>query len=110
MTIAPMNPNAASADVSQAVGGEVRAWMARRQFKQRDLSELLDVPQSSVSARLNGRIAFTINELATIASWFEITLGELLGSDVVDVKKPRTRVEHGAGSLPQLDSNQQPFD
>ena len=84
--------------------------MGRRGYRQRHLADFLAVSQASVSAKLAGKTPFLIGELSAIASWFEITLGELLGSEVVDTKRPRTHEEYGADELPRLDSNQQPFD
>ena len=77
------------------------------------LAAALGVSQSGISHRLRARVAFTLEELATIAGWLDITLAELFGPVVLQARRsPRTdMVGAGAsGSLPRLDSNQQPFD
>ena len=77
------------------------------------LAAALGVSQSGISHRLRARVAFTLEELATIAEVFDITLAELLGPVILQARRsPHTdMVGAGAsGSLPRLDSNQQPFD
>ena len=77
------------------------------------LAAALGVSQSGISHRLRARVAFTLEELATIAGWLDITLAELFGPVVLQARRsPRAdMVGAGAsGSLPRLDSNQQPFD
>ncbi|MGO1662587.1 MAG: helix-turn-helix domain-containing protein [Micrococcaceae bacterium] len=100
-----------SLTTSQLVGAEVRAWMARLGFRQKDVAQLLNLAQPGVSARLKGHVAFNVEELATISQGFGISLGELLGSSLVNEKSPRPATrDEGLGELPRLDSNQQPFD
>ncbi|MGP9584997.1 helix-turn-helix domain-containing protein [Micrococcaceae sp. AOP34-BR2-30] len=109
MTI--INEDHRTRTTSQVVGGEVRAWMARLGIRQKDLAELLGVAQPRVSARLRGDVTFDIEELVLIAQHFGVSLGELLGSSLVNEKGPRPAVrDEGLGELPRLDSNQQPFD
>ena len=86
--------------------------MGRRNVRQRQIAELLNLSQASVSAKLAGKTPFIISELAIISSWFDITLGELLGSGVLNAKNPRLHKEDGdpAYKLPHLDLNQEPFD
>ncbi|HAG58079.1 MAG TPA: hypothetical protein DEP82_20425 [Arthrobacter bacterium] len=112
MTIEAASPQTATDSLNARVGAEVRAWMARRGFRQRHLAEALDIPQSSVSLRLNGRHPFTFEELAIIATTFEISIAELLGHGLLDTKNPRPHVEDGdsGAKLLLLDLNQQPFD
>ena len=99
-------------DFNSMVAAEVRAWLARSGKRQADLAAALGVSQSGISHRLRARVAFTLEELATIAEVFDITLAELLGPVILQARRsPHTdMVGAGAsGSLPRLDSNQQPF-
>ncbi|WP_372972013.1 helix-turn-helix domain-containing protein [Micrococcus luteus] len=100
-------------DFNSMVAAEVRAWLARSGKRQADLAAALGVSQSGISHRLRARVAFTLEELATIAEVFDITLAELLGPVILQARRsPRTDMV-GAGAsarLPRLDSNQQPFD
>ena len=57
-------------------------------------------------------MAFTLEELATIAEVFDITLAELLGPVILQARRSPHTDMVGAGAsarLPRLDSNQQPF-
>ncbi|WP_101574915.1 helix-turn-helix transcriptional regulator [Brevibacterium sp. 239c] len=73
---------------NQRVGLEVRAWMVRKQLKQADLAQILGFAQKNVSNRLRGQMPFRIDELMTIASYMDITLGQLLGEEIVNEKNP----------------------
>ncbi|WP_144879739.1 helix-turn-helix domain-containing protein, partial [Micrococcus luteus] len=77
------------------------------------LAAALGVSQSGISHRLRARVAFTLEELATIAEVFDITLAELLGPVILQARRSPHTDMVGAGAsarLPRLDSNQQPFD
>lgn len=63
---------------AQAVPGNVRAEMARRRVTQAQLAEALGKTQQAVSARLNGRVAFDVNELHTVAEVLDIDVTDLL--------------------------------
>ncbi|WP_442867695.1 helix-turn-helix domain-containing protein [Citricoccus sp. NR2] len=90
---------------------EVKAWMARLGYRQADIAQLLGIAQGQVSARLRGRIQFTLEQLMIIAAEFEISLGDLLGERIINEKRPRpAKRDEGFQELPRLDSNQQPFD
>ncbi|MGO2943989.1 MAG: helix-turn-helix domain-containing protein [Brevibacterium aurantiacum] len=69
------------------VSSEVRAWLARRGFRQVWLSDLLGVGQSAISKRLRGVLPFTAPELMMIANALDVSLAELLG-DLVNEKNP----------------------
>ncbi|WP_437367532.1 helix-turn-helix domain-containing protein [Micrococcus luteus] len=76
------------------------------------LAAALGVSQSGISHRLRARVAFTLEELATIAEVFDITLAELLGPVILQARRSPHTDMVGAGAsarLPRLDSNQQPF-
>jgi transcriptional regulator with XRE-family HTH domain len=111
MTTTPHTARSTAA-VNNEVGAEVRAWMGRLGFRQKHLAEVLDVSQTAISQRLNGKVTFGIDELQIISTWFGITLGDLLGSGVLNAKNPRPHVEDGesGAELLLLDLNQQPFD
>ena len=66
-----MSPN-------EVVAAEIRAEMARRQCRQADLTQVLGVSQSGVSARLAGRIPLSVTDLVLIAHWLEIDPARLL--------------------------------
>ena len=100
-------------DFNSMVAAEVRAWLARSGKRQADLAAALGVSQSGISPRLRARVAFTLEELATIAEVFDITLAELLGPVILQARRSPHTDMVGAGAsarLPRLDSNQQPFD
>ena len=71
-----------------ALAAEVRAWMGRRQITQTKLGEILGVPQASIYRRLKGEISFSFNELLIIASYFGITVAELVGPALLNAKSP----------------------
>lgn len=99
-------------DFNSMVAAEVRAWLARSGKRQADLAAALGVSQSGISHRLRARVAFTLEELATIAEVFDITLAELLGPVILQARRSPHTDMVGAGAsarLPRLDSNQQPF-
>lgn len=59
-------------------GANVRAEIARRGVTQAAISEAIGVSQSQFSKRLQGRIAFDINELASIAHVLDVPLTDLI--------------------------------
>ena len=60
------------------VAANTRAEMARRKIRQRHIAEYLGMTQQSVSARLSGRVAFTVDELAAIARLLGVDPATLL--------------------------------
>ena len=52
--------------------------MARRASSQASLGEGLGLSQASVSLRLNGKVAFSIDELARAAGLFGVSLETLV--------------------------------
>jgi len=65
---------------AQTVPGNVRAEMARRRITQATIASALGKTQQAVSARLNGKVAFDVDELATVAG--------VLGVDPADLLTP----------------------
>lgn len=64
-------------------GANVRAEMARRAISQASLGEALGLSQASVSLRLNGKVAFSIDELARAAGLFGVSLETLVAGVAV---------------------------
>ena len=56
------------------VAREVRAAIAREGYTQKQLSEVIGVNQSGVSARFRGRVEFTLSELEAVANWLNISV------------------------------------
>ena len=52
--------------------------MARSRRTQGDLAEALGVSQPQVSARLAGRVDWSIDELAAVSTWLDVPLSELI--------------------------------
>lgn len=63
----------------QRVPANIRAEVARRGLRQKDLAEMLGMSQASVSARLHGRVEFRLSEIEVLASIWGISLSYLLG-------------------------------
>lgn len=89
---------------ARRVGGAVRALMARHQVKQVELATVLGVNQSGISYRLSGRTPFDVNELATIARLFGMTVADL----VQDAEQPRSDDPDRGQLYARRDSNPQP--
>ncbi|RTE49611.1 helix-turn-helix transcriptional regulator [Actinobaculum sp. 352] len=66
--------------LDQAIAAEVRAEFARqRQTKSlTELSSLLHVHRTNLSARVSGRTAFTAGELKKVADYLQTTPDELI--------------------------------
>jgi transcriptional regulator with XRE-family HTH domain len=56
-----------SNEVRDTIAAEIRAEMARKQKTQYDLADVLGIPQSAVSLRLNGKRPFRAEELPIVA-------------------------------------------
>jgi transcriptional regulator with XRE-family HTH domain len=63
---------------SQVVAENVRAEMARQGHTQMELAEVLSLPQSSISVRLAGRRAFSVDELQLVADFLAVSVPSLL--------------------------------
>lgn len=63
---------------AELTGANVRAEMARRKVSQVTVAAHLGLSQTVVSARLNGRVAFDINELTAIAELLDVALDAFL--------------------------------
>lgn len=63
--------------MSVVVYPELMAEMARNGHTQGTLAELLNLPQSGISARLNGKIEFSKSEIDKICAFYNRTYEEL---------------------------------
>lgn len=64
---------------SQRVAANVRAELGRHRRSQADLGQALGRSQPYVSRRLNGQVAFGVDEVERIADWLRVPVGSLLG-------------------------------
>lgn len=65
---------------SATVGATVRAELARRNIKQRQLAEVLGIAQTQISRRLAGDVAFNVDELAVVATFLGMSVSDLVGT------------------------------
>lgn len=93
-------PDAAPAPIPYRaiVAAEVRAELARARVPAASLAAVLGIAQPNVSRRLNGHIAFTVDEIAAVAAALRVPPAAFL-PDPATVP---------AWRLPHLDSNQEP--
>lgn len=63
---------------AQRIGANVRAEMARRGISQVAIASKLGLPQTSVSKRLRGEVAFNVDELTAVADHLGVPLAALL--------------------------------
>lgn len=68
----------------EIVATEIRALLGRHQRTQTDLAGLLNISQSQMSKRLRGVIPFDIDELASVAHYFGVSVGSLFGETTVN--------------------------
>lgn len=61
------------------VSDEVRAEMARQKMSVKELAERLQMPRTTLSARLNGRAPFTVDELTVAGRALGVSAAELMG-------------------------------
>lgn len=66
--------------LAQTVASEVRAEMARQRVTHRALAEHLNLPQPSVTRRLNGRTVFDIAELEKVAEFLGVPVTNFMPS------------------------------
>ena len=65
--------------LAEQVGSEVRGLCAKYHLRQRDLAELLNVSQGSVSLRFSGAQPFLLHEIEMLAEYFYTTPQVLMG-------------------------------
>lgn len=91
------------------VAAQVRAEMARRGLKQKDLAEVLGMTQQAVSPKHSGHRPYSQADLWTISDWLGIPFAELLGEAGREVH-PLDRPQPPTGSRRRArrDSNSRP--
>ena len=95
-------------DFERIVCENVRAEAARRGYNQSSLAKELGITQSAVGQRWRGNRAWPFDDLARVASIFEMTPWDLCTPPEYR-NGPKPKLE-AVDWLPRLDSNQQPFD
>lgn len=70
-----------SQTLTDRVASEVRAQMARIRMTQTALAAVLGLPQSAVSNRLRGKVAFSIDELEKVSAALGVHPAALLGGN-----------------------------
>lgn len=96
--------------VNRLVADEIRSWMARRRLHQAWLADVLGLSQAAISKKLRGDAPFSVTQLLQLAGALDLSLSELMGQSLVNEKVPVRKADEDHEKLPQLDSNQQPFD
>lgn len=66
-------------EFEKALMGEVKAWMGRRGVTQSQLAEVLGGTPSNMSKRLRGESRFPVRDLAAVAGFMGVSLGQLMG-------------------------------
>ena len=96
---------------NERVGIQIKTWLVRKRLRQSDLSSALSLSQGAVSQRLIGNQSFSMNDLIIASGLFEVTLGELLGPELLNEKGPSPAVrDEGLEECSPPDSNRQPTD
>lgn len=77
----------------QVIAGNVRATLGRKKSSQTALAKVLAKSQAAVSRRLNGELAFDMDELMLICEHYRVPLADLLdGIGTDDQGSPRIDV------------------
>lgn len=69
---------------AQTVPLKVRAAMSKAGLRQADLAGPLEISQQQVSARLNGKVDFTVRELEIVAETLGVELTTLIAGEPVE--------------------------
>ncbi len=64
-----------------AVASEVRALMGRFQVSQTALSQAIGIAQSGLSRRLRGDVPFDVDDIYTIAAYFDVPVTSIVADD-----------------------------
>jgi hypothetical protein len=73
------NPRSAQT-LSMVIADTIRAELARRRLKARDLAPALGLMVRAVERRLSGEVAFELDELPVVADFFGMRLSDLVQS------------------------------
>lgn len=79
-----------SQTLTDRVASEVRAQMARIRMTQTALAAVLGLPQSAVSNRLRGKVAFSVDELETVSAALGVHPAALFGGNGPSPSDPVT--------------------
>ncbi|MFW0110526.1 helix-turn-helix transcriptional regulator [Rothia sp. P13129] len=79
------------------VGREIKVWITRAGIKQKDLAQTLGLSSVSISEKLRGKTLFSLEDLIVTAGMLGITLGELLGENIINAKIPSTAMINNEG-------------
>ncbi|MGW6003528.1 helix-turn-helix transcriptional regulator [Oerskovia enterophila] len=71
-------PSEYGVPLSRVAAGAVRLESARRDISQEDLAELLGRSRSAISQRFTGKVAWSLDDLGTIAAAFSCPVDDLL--------------------------------
>lgn len=74
--------------VNQLVAREVKSAIGHADLRQKDLAQILGITTASISDKLKGKNAFSLEDLLVVAGALGLTLDELLGSSVTTAKVP----------------------
>lgn len=65
---------------TQTIAAEARAVLARERTKQSDVAEALGLSRSQLSRRLSGQISFSAEEIAHLAQFAGVPVGQFFGA------------------------------
>jgi transcriptional regulator with XRE-family HTH domain len=91
----------------ERAASEIRAWMGRLRLAQKDVAAQLGISQSQVSARMNGRMEWSLSEIDELAKAWGLDALDLLApipqpnrpaGRELGPKQPLTRRKRGAES------------
>ena len=71
-------PSGYGVPLSRVAAGAIRLESARRDISQEDLAELLGRSRSAISQRFTGKVAWSLDDLGTIAAAFGCPVDDLL--------------------------------
>lgn len=81
----PDNEPPAATALRSAIAAKVRGQLAEHRKTQRDLGELLNLPQSAIALRLSGKRPFRAEELGLIAQWLSVPVEGFVPTSVAGV-------------------------
>lgn len=96
----------------QEVAASIRAFIARAGISQSAAGRAIGVKQSTFSRRTNGQEPFDVDELGALATYFGVSLVELISGQIdrIPPNAKKAPTMNGEGHLlPGLDSNQEPI-
>jgi transcriptional regulator with XRE-family HTH domain len=91
---------------ADGVARRVRGLMGEQRITGKALAMRLGISQPAASRRTTGELEFSVSELERLADLFGVSEAYLYG--FTNDRTPDRLAVGGSGSLPRLDSNQQP--